>query len=532
MDIWRMQLSEHGAGVIENLGAPINTEGDEMFPTFRPNGDLYFSSNGHVGMGGLDIYRARHDSIRNKWSVEILPSPVNSSGDDFGMTFEGVHNRGYFTSNRGKGRGFDHILSFECPEVVQTVKGWVFEQDGYELVNSTVYMVGNDGTNMKFGVKSDGSFEQVIHPGVKYVLLATCEGFMNYRQELEIDSSEVSTCDTLFFPLPSLTSPVLVRNVFYEFDSATLTDNSKEALDNLTRLLQENPNITIELSSHCDYRGNELYNRKLSQRRAESVVDYLIKQGINPQRLSAVGYGKLRPKVVTKRLAEVYDFLHEGDTLTEQYILKLKPIEQDTCNALNRRTEFRVLRTTYGLFDEQGNLDAKALVGNKNATPDTQKAKKPIVTVYIPTPEEARAADGKPSDSTKATPKNGNRPVQKAAATDSTAKAKATSTKPESTPAKADTAAAKAKDVKAKADTAKTKANAAQPKAGATKAKADTAKTQANAANAKADTAKTRPQATKGKPASAKTNAQTGNGNAKTKAEPDSSASAAGKNKK
>ena len=532
MDIWRMQLSEHGAGVIENLGAPINTEGDEMFPTFRPNGDLYFSSNGHVGMGGLDIYRARHDSIRNKWSVEILPSPVNSSGDDFGMTFEGVHNRGYFTSNRGKGRGFDHILSFECPEVVQTVKGWVFEQDGYELVNSTVYMVGNDGTNMKFGVKSDGSFEQVIHPGVKYVLLATCEGFMNYRQELEIDSSEVSTCDTLFFPLPSLTSPVLVRNVFYEFDSATLTDNSKEALDNLTRLLQENPNITIELSSHCDYRGNELYNRKLSQRRAESVVDYLIKQGISPQRLSAVGYGKLRPKVVTKRLAEVYDFLHEGDTLTEKYILKLKPIEQDTCNALNRRTEFRVLRTTYGLFDEQGNLDAKALVGNKNATPDTQKTKKPIVTVYIPTPEEARAADGKPADSTKATPKNGNRPVQKAAATDSTAKAKATSTKPESTPAKADTAAAKAKDVKAKADTAKTKANAAQPKAGATRAKADTAKTKANAANAKADTAKTRPQATKGKPASAKTNAQTGNGNAKTKAEPDSSASAAGKNKK
>ena len=214
---------------------------------------------------------------------------------------------------------------------------------------------------MKFGVKSDGSFEQVIHPGVKYVLLATCEGFMNYRQELEIDSSEVSTCDTLFFPLPSLTSPVLVRNVFYEFDSATLTDNSKEALDNLTRLLQENPNITIELSSHCDYRGNELYNRKLSQRRAESVVDYLIKQGISPQRLSAVGYGKLRPKVVTKRLAEVYDFLHEGDTLTEQYILKLKPIEQDTCNALNRRTEFRVLRTTYGLFDEQGNLDAKGI---------------------------------------------------------------------------------------------------------------------------------------------------------------------------
>ena len=395
LDIWRMQLSEHGAGVVENLGAPINTEGDEMFPTFRPNGDLYFSSTGHPGMGGLDIFCARRDSIHKRWRIEILPSPVNSSGDDFGMTFEGVHNRGFFTSNRGKGRGWDHILSFECPEVVHTVKGWVYEQDGYELLNSTVYMVGDDGTNLKFGVKSDGSFEQVIRPGVNYVFLATCEGFLNYRNELRIDSSEVSTCDTLYFPLPSITSPVLVRNVFYEFDSATLTDNSKEALDKLVLLLNENSNITIELSSHCDYRGNELYNRKLSQRRAESVVDYLIEKGISAKRLSAVGYGKLRPKVVTKRLAETYKFLHEGDTLTEQYIKKLTPIQQDTCNALNRRTEFRVLRTTYGLFDEQGNLDAAALVNGKNSNVDAANGNKPVITVYIPTPEEALEADGK-----------------------------------------------------------------------------------------------------------------------------------------
>ncbi len=403
LDIWRARLDDHGIGMIENLGGPVNTPGDEMFPTFRFNGDMYFSSNGHPGMGGLDIYRAHPDTVNNTWSVEILPSPVNSTGDDFGMTFEGVHNRGFFSSNRKNGRGWDHIYSFERPEVVHTVMGWVYEQDGYELPQSTVYMVGNDGTYLKFGPRSDGSFEQLVKPGVKYVFLATCNGFLNYKQELAIDSAEVSTCDTVYFPLPSINSPVLVRNVFYEFNSARLTDDSRQALDKLAQLLNDNANITIELSSHCDYRGNELYNRKLSQHRAESVVNYLIEHGINANRLTAVGYGKLRPKVVTKRLAASYKFLHEGDTLTESYIKKLKKSQQDTCNALNRRTEFRVLKTTYGLFDDSGKLDTKALLGKK--APKKAGKAEPIVKVYIPTPAEAAAADGKKPPKKKKAPK-------------------------------------------------------------------------------------------------------------------------------
>lgn len=423
LDIWRVQLDAHGAGIVENLGEPVNTPGDEEFPTFRYNGDLYFSSNGHPGMGGLDIFCAHPDTLNDTWRVEILPSPVNSSGDDFGMTFEGVYNRGFFSSNRKNGRGWDHIYSFEKPEVVQTVTGWVYEQDGYELPQSTVYMIGNDGTNLKFGVRGDGSFEHVVKPGVKYVLLATCDGYLNYKQEVTVDSSQVSTCDTVYFPLPSVNSPVLVRNVFYEFNSAKLTDDSRQALDKLAQLLKDNANITIELSSHCDYRGNELYNRKLSQHRAESVVEYLINHGINASRLTAVGYGKLRPKVVTKRLATSYKFLHEGDTLTEKYIKKLKQGEQDTCNALNRRTEFRVLKTTYGLFDDKGNIDGKALLAGKTANGKTKA--EPVVKVYIPTPAEAAAADGKTLPAKKETAK----PVAK--------KPNATTKKPEQANSKA-----------------------------------------------------------------------------------------------
>lgn len=278
---------------------------------------------------------------------------MNSNADDFGITFEGLHNRGFFSSNRATGgRGWDKIYEFSYPEVLQTVKGWVYEQDGYELPQAVVYMVGSDGTNEKVSVLSDGSFEKPLQPGVSYLFLATCNGYLNVRNELRADTTEVEKQHVLQFALPSISSPVLVRNVFYEFDKATLTNNSCEALDRLTKMLKENPNVTIELSAHCDYRGNAAYNLKLSQRRAESVVRYLTEHGIAADRLTAKGYGKEVPKIVNKRLTETYPFLHTGDTLTVPYILKLPKEQQEVCNALNRRTEFRVLRTTYGLFDE------------------------------------------------------------------------------------------------------------------------------------------------------------------------------------
>ncbi len=349
MDLWKAPLDEKGLGAPENLGPKINTLADEVFPSFRANGELYFSSNGHPGMGGLDLFRAEQDST-GLWALANLGSPMNSPGDDFGMTFEGLHNRGFFSTNRGNGRGWDQIMSFECPEIVQSIKGWVYEKDGYELPEALVYMVGNDGTNLKLSVRSDGSFVQEVNPNVDYVLLGTCKGYMNHKQEIFIDTSSVSREHVLQFPLASMTDPVLIRNVFYEFDSAELTDSSTIALDSLAVLLAENPSVTIELSSHCDYRGRDEYNLRLSQRRAESVVNYLISRGLPAGRMIPVGYGESRPKIVTRRQAEQNPFLQVGDTLTESFILALPNEEQqEACNALNRRTEFRVMRTTFGL---------------------------------------------------------------------------------------------------------------------------------------------------------------------------------------
>ena len=352
-DIWRCRLyGNNEIGSVENLGALVNTPGDEMFPTFRPNGDFYFSSDGHPGMGGLDIYILKKGTL----ALEHPGAPLNSQGDDFGMTFEGHHNKGYFSSNRGDSRGYDHIFSFYNPEIIQTVKGWVYEQDGYELPAAQVYMVGNDGTNLKLNVLGDGSFTQEIKPGVDYVFLGTCKGFLNHQEELHVEPVKKSEEYVLQFPLANISAPVLIENIFYDFDKATLRPESQTALDELVKLLNENPNITIELSAHTDYKGSDQYNEGLSQRRAESVVNYLIAHGIAPDRLTPKGYGEGKPKRIKRKVAERYLFLKEGDILTEDFIAQLPEEQQEQCNQLNRRTEFIVLRTTYGLFDKAGKL--------------------------------------------------------------------------------------------------------------------------------------------------------------------------------
>ena len=369
LDIWRIRLTSAGLGGVENIGEPVNTEGDEMFPTFRPNGDLYFSSNGHPGMGGLDIFIAKVGNDGH-YKLEHPGFPLNSQADDFGCTFEGPHNRGFFSSNRGDGRGWDHIYSFEKPEIIQTIKGWVYEMDGYELPAAQVHLVGNDGTNKKISVKGDGSFEEVIEPGVNYILLASCKGFLNHKEEISVQPVSESKQYTLQFPLASIRVPVLIDNIFYDYNKATLRPESKTALDELVKMLEENPNVTIELSAHADYRGSASYNKTLSQHRAESVVNYLIEHGIPQDRLTPVGYGKEKPKTIRKKVTEKYPWLKEDDVLSEEFIKKLDDEKQEICNQLNRRTEFIVLRTTYGMFDEKGNLKVQPKPKQKESQTD------------------------------------------------------------------------------------------------------------------------------------------------------------------
>lgn len=349
-DIWRINLKER-SGSLENLGTDINTPGDEMFPYMLTDSIMYFSSDGHPGLGGLDIFCATLQPS-GRWTVTNMGSPINSEADDFGMTFlpGADHPQGYMSSNRGDGRGYDHIYTFELPDLKINISGWVVDRDDEPVPNSVIRIVGNDGSIQKAVARDDGSFSFPLQRGVSYVMMAGGRGYLNAKQEFTADNAEEDAEYEIDFVLASINKPNIIENIFYDFDKATLRPESEEALDELVKLLADNPNITIEMASHTDRVGTEEYNLDLSERRAKAVIDYLISKGIAPERLQHQGYGKSRPKVVTKRVNRLYPQFKEGDVLTEEYISNLPPEDQEAADQVNRRTEFQVLSVDYQMF--------------------------------------------------------------------------------------------------------------------------------------------------------------------------------------
>lgn len=348
-DIWRISLKER-QGSLVNLGPDINTEGNDDFPYVRSDGSLYFSSDGHPGMGGLDIFRATAvgDPADLRWKVENMGFPINSAGDDFGITF-GKGEDGFFSSNRGDARGYDHIYSFEYDPVRITIEGLVMDKDEEPVKNAIIRIVGNDGSNQKEVARDDGSFSFALQRGVKYVMLAGAKGYLNQKQEFASDSTMEDANYWVEFILPSISKPSVVENIFYDYDKADLRPESKTALNELIAVLHDNPNVTIEMASHTDRWGSDAYNINLSERRAKSVVDHLVENGISRDRLQPHGYGKSRPKTVTKRIARLYPQFKEGDILTEEFIKTLSEEDQQAADQINRRTEFSVLSLTYNM---------------------------------------------------------------------------------------------------------------------------------------------------------------------------------------
>ena len=348
-DIWRINLKDR-VGSLENLGDQINTSGDEMFPYVRTDSLLYFSSDGHPGFGGLDMFTARLNSTGDRWSIENLGLPLNSSGDDFGITF-GEGESGFFSSNRGDARGYDHIYSFVKPDIKVTISGMVLDRDEEPVPNAIIRIVGDDGSNQKEVARDDGSFRFNLQRGVKYVMLAGAKGYLNVTQEFESDSEEEDADYGIDFILAAINKPQVVENIFYDFDKAVLRDESKAALDEMAQMLRDNPNVTIEMGSHTDRVGTDEYTIALSDRRAKSVVDYLTSAGISADRLTWKGYGESVPKTVTPRINREYPQFEVGTVLTPEFIEGLEDeADREAADQINRRTEFQVTSIDYDLF--------------------------------------------------------------------------------------------------------------------------------------------------------------------------------------
>ena len=333
---------------IQNLGPQINTTDDELYPHFRADGRLYFASKGHPGYGGLDLfYAVRRDTV---WDLFNMGAPFNSANDDFGITFVGVTEKGFFSSNRGQKRGYDQIYSFYLPEMEFIVEGKVLDNNGEHLSDATIRLVGDDGTNVKAQIRRDGTYRLKLSKDTRYAMLATARGYLNQKQQLATTGLSDSYTYQQDFVLAPVSKPVKMGNIFFQFGSWELTADSEDGMQALVKLLNDNPNITIEMAAHTDMVGNNAANQELSLKRAQSVVNYLIKHGIDAARLTPVGYGEEKPVIVDEVLHKQYTFLPKDQVLDEAFISTLTADKQEICNSLNRRTEFRVLKTTYNLY--------------------------------------------------------------------------------------------------------------------------------------------------------------------------------------
>ena len=348
-DLWRVEILGKAFGMPENLGPEINTAGDELFPSFRPNGDLYFSSDGLPGFGGLDLFKAVPQKD-GSWKVENLMQQINSNGDDFGITFFGKEEKGFFSSNRKEPKGWDKIYSFELPSPLVEVQGIVADRYGEVVPDAIVRMVNDKGLNTKIKTDKKGFFTLQVEKDADYVMLASCRSYLNSSARFYTLNKEKDTTYVQNFSLTPLHKAIRIENVLFEFNKWDLLPNSYPSLAELLKIMLDNPHIVVEIGAHTDRIGTDEYNDFLSGKRAESVVTYLVSQGIDAERLESKGYGKSQPVNVDGYLHDKYLFLPEGSNLTEGYIETLTPEQKEIADQINRRCEFKVLKTTYKLF--------------------------------------------------------------------------------------------------------------------------------------------------------------------------------------
>lgn len=367
-DVWMSKYDKKNKkwGDPTNLGTEINTSGNDVFPFIHDDGTLYFSSNGHLGMGGLDIFRAEKKGEDQWGNVTNMKYPINSAGDDFGIVFEGKKERGYLSSNREGTHGADDIWSFVLPPLLFTIDGVVtdcgFSKETIEGV--TIKLVGSDGSSVETKTDAAGYYKfaengsaRYVNPNTSYVVTVIAGdaktsiakwGFLNSSEkakETTVGVEEAKTFKHDFCLTPIEPKGIHFPDVLYDLNKSDLRPESRDSLDFLYQTLIDNPTIVIELSSHTDYRGSDKANQILSEARAKSCVDYLISKGIPADRMVAKGYGEKRPLEIKDATGNVLF------TLTEAYINKTtkgkSKEEYEALMAKNRRTVFSVLRKDY-----------------------------------------------------------------------------------------------------------------------------------------------------------------------------------------
>lgn len=335
-DLWYIREESRGKWSAPiNLGPEINTSGDELFPFIRENGNLYFASNGHVGMGGLDIFSAENVGDAQWAKVKNLKAPINSSANDFSITFDGKKNKGFFSSSREGGRGEDDIWRFNEPPILFVLKGLVKNlETGEVLVAANVKLIGTDGTSAEVQTDANGEFEfakngdgDYINENTSYSITVSKPQYLKAKgKETTVSVTESRVFAHLYELQPITEKDIKLPEIVYPFNQANITSQAADSLEFLYKILVDNPTLVIELKANTDSRGGDDYNQVLSQKRADSAVDYLVRRGIDAERMVPKGYGETRLLISDDDIAKL---------ASEE--------EREAAHQANRRTEFSIL---------------------------------------------------------------------------------------------------------------------------------------------------------------------------------------------
>ncbi len=344
-DIWKSVNNGGDWSAPVNMGKDINTAGDEMFPYVREDGTLYFSSDSHVGYGGLDIYKATIKETPNGeiWEITNMGLSINSYADDFGIAFKGADEEGLLSSTRGSSRGIDNLFSFIKPKLEFALEGSVLsKKTGKPVQGAYMRLIGTDGTNIKLTIAEDGSFEMKLKPKTEYVQLIAAKGYFNHKEKFSTkDEVENKTYNFEIDLMPTETA-IMLKNIYFDEGSPELPEGAKPELERLLQILLDNPLMKIEIGAHADDNGDETENLILSQKRAEAVMKYLVENKVPEENLTSTGFGKNKPLVVDRNLASQYRFLKAGDILSPDFIKRLKRSNQAIAHKINRRIEFKI----------------------------------------------------------------------------------------------------------------------------------------------------------------------------------------------
>ncbi len=341
-DIWMVSKEKANWGQPVNLGATINTVNDELFPFLNKDGMLYFASNGHPGMGGLDLFVSK--PANGAWSKpENLLPPFNSGGDDFGYVSNAKRDKGFFSSNRDGGRGGDDIWQWILTPLEFTLSGFVRDDStGKAIARAEIKLIMQDSTYIDTITDVNGKYSFKLKENVAYTVMANKKEYFGATGEVSTVGQEFSKAYTLDLNLKAIPKvEITLKDILYDFNSDVLREESKVSLNTLVKIMKDSPNLKIGIYSHTDSRGSDEYNLELSQRRAQSVVNYLVSQGLSKDRLLAKGFGE----------TQLLNKCANGIECTEQE------------HEVNRRTTFKVLSTDY-----KGTIIYKRVTGQEERT--------------------------------------------------------------------------------------------------------------------------------------------------------------------